>query len=154
MGGCCEEFKTHLARVAANVKLTFEELTTMLVQIEACLNSRPLGSLPCGDDGVDALTPGHFLIGHPLEALPDPSFSYQKFSLLHRWHLCQALVRHFWQRWSSEYLTTLQKFAKWCRPSKNISIGDVVVLREDRMVPTQWPLARVVKVHTGHDGVV
>ena len=149
-----KSFKTHLARVVVNIKLTFEELTTVLVQIEACLNSRPLGSLPCGDDGVDALTPGHFLIGRPLEALPDPSFSYQKFSLLRRWHLCQALVRHFWQRWSSEYLTTLQKFAKWRRPSKNISVGDVVVLREDRMVPTRWPLARVVKVHTGHDGGV
>ena len=58
---------------------TFEELTTMLVQIEACLNSRPLGSLPCGDDGVDALTPGYFLIGCPLDALSDPFLSYQKF---------------------------------------------------------------------------
>ena len=149
-----KSFKTHLSKVADNVKLSFEELTTVLVQIEACLNSRPLGALPCGDNGVDALTPGHFLIGRPLEALPDPSFSYQKFSLLRRWHLCQALVRHFWKRWSSEYLTTLQKFAKWRRPTKNISVGDVVTLREDGMVPTRWPLARVVDVHTGRDRVV
>ena len=149
-----KSFKTHLSKVADNVKLSFEELTTVLVQIEACLNSRPLGALPCGDNGVDALTPGHFLIGHPLEALPDPSFSYQKFSLLRRWHLCQALVRHFWKRWSSEYLTTLQKFAKWRRPTKDISVGDVVTLREDGMVPTRWPLARVVDVHTGRDRVV
>ena len=126
----------------------------MLVQIEACLNSRPLGTLPCGDNGVDILTPGHFLIERPLEARPDPSFPYRKFSLLRRWHLCQALVRHFWQRWSSEYLTTLQRFAKWRRPTKIISIGDVVALREDGMVPTKWSLARVIKVHAGRDGVV
>ena len=100
-----KSFKTHLTRVVANVKLTFEELATVLTQIEGCLNSRPLGTLPCEDDGVDVLTPGHFLIGRPLEALPDPSFSYKQLTLLHRWHLCQALVRHFWERWSSKYLT-------------------------------------------------
>ena len=62
-----------------NVKLTFEELATVLIQIEACLNTRPLASIPCGEDGIDALKPGYFLIGCPLEALPDPS-SYQKLS--------------------------------------------------------------------------
>ena len=45
----------YLARVAANVKLTF--LTTVLTQIEGSPNSRPLGTLPCKDDGDNALTP-------------------------------------------------------------------------------------------------
>ena len=56
--------------------------------------------------------PGHFLIGQPLTALPDPAFSYRSVSLLRRWHLCQNLVRHFWERWSLEYLSTLQKMFK------------------------------------------
>ena len=58
-----KSMKTHLKHVVANVKLTFEELTTVLTQVEACLNSRLLVPLPCDDDGVDILTPGHFLIG-------------------------------------------------------------------------------------------
>ena len=40
----------------------FEELATVLTQIEAVLNSRPLTPLSCNDDGVDALTLGHFMI--------------------------------------------------------------------------------------------
>ena len=65
----------HLKRIVANVKLTYEEFTTVLAQIEACLSSRPLVPLNVADnDGIQALTPGHFLIGQPLMALPDPFF--------------------------------------------------------------------------------
>ena len=149
-----KSMKSHLKRVTTNVKLTFEELTTILTQIEACLNSRPLVSLPGDDDGIEALTPGHFLIGRPIEALPDPSFSFRSLTLLRRWHLCQALVRHFWQRWSTEYLSSLQRFAKWHRKSKNLTVGDVVILREDGMVPAKWPIARITKTHAGRDGIV
>ena len=66
------------------------------VQIEACLNSRPIAPLPDSDDGIDALTPSHFLIGKPIESLPDPPLSYKPLPLLRRWNLCQKLIRHFW----------------------------------------------------------
>ncbi len=59
--------KTHLRRILRDVKLTYEEFSTLLTQIEACLNSRPLVPL---DDGIEALTPDHFLIGKPLAAFP------------------------------------------------------------------------------------
>ena len=59
-----KSFKSHLRRVVGNVKLTFEELTMVLSQIEACLNSRPLVALPLADDGVEALTPGHLWDDH------------------------------------------------------------------------------------------
>jgi hypothetical protein len=61
--------------VVGNVKLTFEEFSHILTQVEACLNSRP--SIPAStadDDGIETLSPSHFLIGKPLAAFPDPSF--------------------------------------------------------------------------------
>ncbi len=54
----------------------------MLAQIEACVNSRPLISLPCDDDSVEALTPGYFLMGCPIKALPDDALSYRSMYLL------------------------------------------------------------------------
>ena len=67
-----KSFKRHLSHVTENVKLNFEELSTTLSQIEACLNSRPLVDSVEDVDGIQALTPGHFLIGRPLEAIPIP----------------------------------------------------------------------------------
>ena len=149
-----KSMKTHLRRIVGTVKLTFEGFTTVLTQIESCLNSRPLTPLPCDDDGVEALTPGHFLIGRPLESIPDPAFSYRSMSLLQRWHLCQSLVRHFWQRWYAEYITILRKYTKWHHPSRNAQVGDVVIVKEDNLIPGMWPLARITEVHTGQDGLV
>ena len=59
-----KSMKFHFKRVIGDVKLNYEELTTVLTQIESCLNSRPITSSPVNDDdGMEALTPGHFLIG-------------------------------------------------------------------------------------------
>ncbi len=145
--------KTHLRRVMGNVKFTFEELTTVLTQIEACLNSRPLASLPCEGEGLEVLTPGHYLIGRPLEALPDSSPS-PPVSMLRCWVLTQSVVRHFWKRWSSEYLTCLRKFSKWHSPTRNLQTNDIVVLRDENFLPAKWPMGRIIGVHPGTDGTV
>ena len=147
--------KTHLCRVVREVKLTCEELTTVLSQIEACLNSRPLVPVNVPDeDGIEVLTSGNFLIGRPLCSLPDPLSSHRNMALLKRWDLCQNLLRHFWQRWSTEYLTSLNRFNKWHHLTRNLQVGDIVVLRENSLILTRWPLARVSQVHCGKDGLV
>ena len=103
-----------------------EEMTTVLAQIESCLNSRPLGTLPHNnEDGIEMLTPGHFLIGRPLQAIPDDPQSFQKQGLLRRWYLCQSLIIHFWG-WRNEYLVALMRCTKWRLLHENLKIGDVV----------------------------
>lgn len=65
-----KRFKIHLCKVVGGVKLNYK-MSTELTQIEVCLNSHPLTAVIQEDDGVEALTPGHSIIGRPLEALPD-----------------------------------------------------------------------------------
>ena len=89
-----------------------------------------------------------------VDLIPDPPFSYKSLPLLRRWNLCQRLTRHFWERWSTEYLSSLRKFTKWHFPTRNLQVGDLVCLCEDNLVPTKWPLGRVVDTHPGDDGLV
>lgn len=95
-----KSMKFHLRRVISpEVKLTYEELSTVLSQIEACHNSRPLGTVQTpNDDTIEVLTPCHVLVGHSLMALPDRDNSKSSLPMLRRWHLCQNLTRHFWKK--------------------------------------------------------
>ncbi|UYV64819.1 hypothetical protein LAZ67_3002072 [Cordylochernes scorpioides] len=49
--------KYHLRRIVGKTKLTFEELTTVLTQIEACLNPRPLCLLTDDPEDLTAFHP-------------------------------------------------------------------------------------------------
>ncbi len=98
------------------------------------------------------LSPGHFLIGKPLAALPDPSFSYKSVSLLHRWHPCRNLVRHFWHNGARS--SCLISTSTTNGVTRNVTVGDVVLLQESGMVPTKQPLGQVIDTHPGKDNLV
>lgn len=102
-----KSIKTHLRKILGEAKLTFEEYCTVLSQVETCLNSRPLVPLDSDEDSIEALTPGNFLVGRPLEVLLDPPTTFKSKSLRHRWNLRQTLMHHFWKCWSTDYFASL-----------------------------------------------
>ena len=135
-------------------RLDYEEFSTISAQVEACLNSRPLGDHTShSPDGVTPLTPGHFLIGKPLQAYPETVITAEP-SLLKRWELCQVLTQHFWRRWSSEYLQSLQKSGKWHKSHPNLQVGDLVLMTDASIFKTQWTLGKVTATYPGKDGLV
>ncbi|XP_076394328.1 uncharacterized protein LOC143265524 [Megachile rotundata] len=99
--------KYYLKRCAGSHLLTVEEMTTLLCRIEAILNSRPIAAVSENMDDYNALTPGHFLIGAPLIAVPEPSVLELNENRLSRWQLVQRLSEIFWRAWSRDYLHTL-----------------------------------------------
>lgn len=146
--------KHHLKRVVGGAVLTFEELTTVLCQIEACLNSRPLCPMSSDPSDLQVLTPGHFLVGSELNALPEPSLTDVKVNRMSRWQHLQLLHQHFWNRWSKEYLTRLQQRPKWTKSRSNLQLDDLVLIKEDNVPPMKWCTGRVVELHPGKDGLV
>ncbi|XP_013168607.1 PREDICTED: uncharacterized protein LOC106118494 [Papilio xuthus] len=145
--------KHHLRRIVGNSTLTFEEMTTLLSQIEACLNSRPISQLPTYPDDPYPLTPGHFLVGEPLVVVPDRNYEDTNISSLKRWHLTQRMLQDFWRKWSQEYLTQLQHRYKWTDQVAAPKIGDVILVREDDLPPAKWLFGVITEKHTGLDGL-
>lgn len=146
--------KRHLNRVLYNTSLTYEELYTVLTQVESCLNSRPL--MPLSDDPSDLtpLTPAHFLIGDNLAALPQEDSTNFAKTRLDRYQHLQQLVQHFWKRWQTEYLHHLQTRNKWNDPSiDRFKPNTLVIVREDHSPPLKWSLARILETYPGKDGV-
>ena len=87
-------FKVHVRKVIGEVRLNFEEFTTILVQVEACLNSRTLTPIPDASEALEVLTPSHFLMGRQPTTLPDEPDIPKITVPLKRWQLCQSLIRH------------------------------------------------------------
>jgi len=127
--------KYHLRRIMGNTLFTFEELTTALVQIEACLNSRPISPLSSDPADLLPLTPGHFLIGGPLTNLPEIDLSNIKSNRLDRWEAIQRIVQDFWKRWAAEYVANLQNRVKWRITKENIKTNDLVLLQDENLPP-------------------
>lgn len=151
---CVKSTKFHLRRSIGESKLTYEEFLTLVTQVEACLNSRPISPLSNDPNDLIPLTPGHFLVGGPLTAMPEYDYSESKENALSRWQLVQKMTQHFWKRWSHEYLHQLQSRSKWKVNAANpIAVGDLVLIRGETSNTLQWPTGRVVQCHTGSDGV-
>jgi len=135
--------------VLGDATLTYEEMATLLAQVGTCFNSRPLQAL---FDDVSAFMPGHFLIGSSLIAVPEPAMK-ALVSGLSRWRHIQKMRDHFWNCWSGKYLQTLAHRPNGTR-HRDFSIGRLCLIRNKLTPPTKWPLARIIAVHPGKDGLV
>jgi len=143
--------KSLILRSIGKQRLTGEELTTLLAQIEATLNSRPLCPLSNDPTDLEELTPSHFMTFEPSTMLPDPTLDTIPLSKLQRWGMVSDLHRHFWKRWKNEYLSSLQARSKWFGNAEQLQVGDLVLIKEATH-PLHWRLGRIRTVHPGTDG--
>ncbi|KAH8321117.1 hypothetical protein KR067_001483 [Drosophila pandora] len=145
--------KHHLYRAVGPAVLGFEELRTLLCRIASIINSRPLVSISENPADLDVLTPAHFLNGGPPSTFIEPDLTALNFNRLYGWQRVSFLQQVFWARWKEEYLTLLQQRSKWRTPGPVIAVGDKVLVKDENLPPMKWPLARILELVPGRDGV-
>ncbi|XP_058811177.1 uncharacterized protein LOC131676067 [Topomyia yanbarensis] len=146
--------KTHLLKVLGDSTASYEDMATLLTQVECCLNSRPLTQLSDDPNDLQPLTPGHFLVGTAMQAVPSADYTQTAIGRLNLWETVQRRLQDFWKRWRTEYLVQLQGRTKWWKPPVGVKEGSLVVIRDDNLPPTRWRMARIIETHPGPDGVV
>ena len=155
--------KRCLKKILGNASLTYEELLTVVVEVEAIVNSRPL-TYVSSEELEEPLTPSHLMFGRRLLSLPDPAnkeidpeWNPTTQELTRRMNHINNLLDKFWKRWSNEYLLSLRESHRQVTKdseSRKIAEGDVVIVHKDNRRRCQWKMGRVKQLITSKDGEV
>uniref|UniRef100_A0A182FC45 Uncharacterized protein n=1 Tax=Anopheles albimanus TaxID=7167 RepID=A0A182FC45_ANOAL len=128
-----------LLRAAAHgAQLRLVEMQTLMHQIAATLNSRPLTAVRTAPEDVEALTPAHFSICRASFCTPAMLTDNDKEPIHTR----------------SEYLAQLRCSIKWTQRAPNAKEGQIVLIGDDNLPVSRWPLGIIVQVHSGPDGAI
>ena len=148
--------KLALKKTVGLRSLTAVELLTVLQEVEACINSRPLTFLSDDSDGIEPLTPAHFILGHNQGFFPRATDTQPVRSAADLETMAEArktMVDRFWKVWSTEYIRSLPPLSGPTGKSK-LCVGSMVLLR-DLTPRLKWPLGRITEVFPSKkDGVI
>ncbi|XP_063733027.1 uncharacterized protein LOC134860115 [Eleginops maclovinus] len=136
-----------------STRLTHDVLCTLMAEVTAILNARPLVPVSNDPENPFILTPS-MLLTQKVGVPPPPGDFTGRDLLTKQWRQVQALSNLFWNRWRQVYLSTLQSRKKWTRSHQNLQDGDIVLLKDNQAARNNWPLAVVTKAIPGTDGRV
>lgn len=136
------------------IRLTHEVLTTLMAEVTAIVNARPLVPVPSDPEMPEILTPATLLTqtSRALKSMPGNFSSTDLYSK--QWRQVQYLANVFWTHWRKEYLLTLQPRRKWQNETRNLEEGDLVLLHCKESPRNYWPLARITKAYASADSKV
>ena len=117
------------------------------------INSRPL--LPCSNNpsDFDALIPNNFII-KKFDNFAPGDFNKDLISTRKKFKSEQSYSNEFWRRFVKEYITWLNKRTKWFRDQRNFEVGNLVLMHQNNIPQSHWPLGRITKVFPSNDNVV
>ena len=66
----------------------------------------------------------------------------------------QQIINTFWKKWQRDYFNTLLVRQKCHTASRNLRVGDIVLVQDSTALKGQWKLAEVAVASAGSDGKV
>ena len=138
-----------------NVQSLDEEgLHTVLCEVEAIINGRPITKASMDPHDLEALTPNHLLLLKALPSLPPGVFQEADMYARRRWKQVQYMSDLFWKRWVKEYLPQLQERQRWSGVKRNLVPGDLVLIVDSTAPRNSWVIGRVLQTFPDRRGFV
>lgn len=131
-----------------------ESLCTLMCEVEAIINGRPLTPMSGDISDLSPITPNHILQLRAGSTCPPGVFSSEDHYIRKKWKQVQYLADVFWKRWKKEYVSTLQVRQKWNEKKRNMSVNDLVLVVDDNAPRNHWLLGRIIEVFVDKYGVV
>ena len=146
-----KEVKDCLKKVLQRSVVNYDELQSLVTEVEAVLNSRPLCYV--SNDLETVLTPSHFLVLKRLTSASQPELLATEPNLVKRFKGSQRLLDQLWDIWHRSYLTSLrgQSWNK-ARSSDIVPKEGHIVLLKDEKPRLKWKIGKIVRLKTGRDG--
>ncbi|XP_078364115.1 uncharacterized protein LOC144648427 [Oculina patagonica] len=154
--------KQPLKKTVGRTTLNYDELQTIMVEIQAIVNARPLTYVYDDEESISTpLTPSHLITGRRITYEPNNQH-FQVVSvnqtLTKRAKHHQRLLQQFTKRWQHEYLLSLRERAnERCKKQNKespISVGDIVIVKSDLKKRTFWKLGKIQELLPGRDGQI
>lgn len=139
---------------SSTTRLTHEVLTTLLAEVTAIMNARPLVPVSTNLQTPEVLSPAMLLTQKASVVSVPPGDFELKDLYKSQWRQVQGLVNCFGKRCRLEYLVTLQTRKKWQRVRRNVQEGDVVLLKDGQVKRNEWPVGLVVRTLPSADNRV
>ncbi|XP_062604470.1 uncharacterized protein LOC134266271 [Saccostrea cucullata] len=143
-----------MLRNPANQNLTHEVLSTLMAEVGAIINARPIVPVSTDPNSPFILTPSVLLTQKTGTMTQHPAELDTKEMYRSQWKYVQILANTFWKRWKSDYLSTLQSRQKWESVNENLKVDDIILLHDGDVPRNQWPLGVVLRVFPSDDGMV
>ena len=126
----------------------------MLLEVEHCVNSRPLTHVPVDPQDEEALTLNHFLIGNSSGKSTPGRYEASAGDLRKQWKLAQAFTDAFWERWLRKYVPTLIACQKWLVRQVPLKKGDLVLIVDNQAPRNTWRKGVISETFPSTDGQV